>query len=56
MVGTGILVYPLLYKDNGMITSQIVVTIIGLISYKTASLCLEHAKDSEDDLTKTVRR
>jgi amino acid permease len=56
MIGTGILVYPLLYKNNGMIMSQIIVTLIGLISYKTAELCIIHTKSDEDDLTKVVKR
>ena len=56
MIGTGILLYPLLYKDNGMILSQIIVSLIGLISYKTAQLCLVHIKDDEEDLTNVVLR
>lgn len=56
MVGAGILVYPLLYKDNGMVLSQIIVTIIGIISYKTADLCLTHVKDNENDLSQVVLR
>ena len=30
------------------------VSIIGLISYKTAELCISHLKDDEYDLTKVV--
>jgi amino acid permease len=36
MIGTGIFVYPLLYRKIGIITCQVIVLIVGFISYKTA--------------------
>lgn len=56
MIGLGILVYPLLYKKNGVVLSQIIVTLVGMISYKTAQITVAHVRKDEDDVTQVVRR
>ena len=56
MIGCGIVVFPLLFSQYGLLTSIIMVTLIGLISFKTASLLLIHTKSRENDLTEVVIR
>lgn len=35
MVGSGTLVFPLLFKTTGSLLSTIIVVVVGLISFKT---------------------
>jgi len=56
MIDCGIIVFPLLFSQYGLLTSTIVVIFIGLISFKTASLLLIHTKPNENDLTEIIIR
>lgn len=56
MIGSGVVVFPILFANCGLVTSQLTVLVIGLISYKTASLLLLHLKTRENDLTDIIQR
>lgn len=56
MIGGAILIYPLLYKEYGIITVQLTFSLLALISYKTCTLILLHCSTSEDDFGLVVAR
>lgn len=56
MVGSSIVVLPNLFQSSGVITSLIVLIVIGLISCKTCILEISHFKIDEVDLTDAILR
>ncbi len=56
MIGSSILIFPLLYKTYGLLTVQGIFTLLALISYKTCTLILLHSSAEEDDFGQVTRR
>lgn len=56
MIGSCCLVLPLLFRGSGLVSSIIILSLIGLISYKTCDLIITHTKEKDEDLTYTVNR
>ena len=56
MVGSSIVVFPNLFQQSGIITSLIVLLIIGSISCKTCLIELTHFKSTELDFADTILR
>lgn len=50
------LIYPLLYKNYGVITVQVSLTFLTYLCYKTCNLIILHTKNSEDDFNQVVLR
>ena len=56
MIGSAILVFPIFYRDYGIILCQIVLTIATLIQYKSCILAYNHTKSYEIELSQTALR
>ena len=57
MVGSSMVVFPLIFLKSGIITSFIVLVVIGAISCKTAQLEIIHFKSAmERDYPEVIRR
>ncbi|CAD8055073.1 unnamed protein product [Paramecium sonneborni] len=56
MVGSSLLVIPVLFQQSGILSALIVALIFGLISCKTCSLLMVHNKLEELDLPQTIMR
>lgn len=56
MVGSSVLVVPLMFVKTGVILSTLICLLVGLLSQKTASLVLKHFKADEMDLSDAVLR
>lgn len=50
MVGSSIMVFPIIFISGGIVTAFIIMLIIGLISMKTCLLEIEHFRPNEIDL------
>ena len=56
MVGSSIVVFPLIFSVSGIITSLIVLTFMGIITCKTCLLEIVHFKELEMDFPDVVQR
>jgi sodium-coupled neutral amino acid transporter 9 len=56
MVGSVTIVIPVNFIKSGLILSIIIMTVIGLVSYKTCSWVVSHAKNSEKDMSEIIKR
>ena len=50
MLGGGLLTFPILFRDSGMITSIIVVALSAAISFATCRIYVMHTKDNEKNV------
>ena len=56
MVGSGIVVFPLIFFSSGLLTSLIVLCFVGALSCKTCLLEIVHFKMSEMDFPDAIKR
>jgi solute carrier family 38 (sodium-coupled neutral amino acid transporter), member 9 len=56
MIGTLVMVLPILFLQYGIITSTLVLILIGWGSYKTSSLFVIHLKENEPDIPVVIKR
>lgn len=56
MIGTLVMVLPILFLQYGLLTSIIILILISWLSYKTCSLCVIHLKENEPDLPVVIQR
>ncbi|KAM3140772.1 hypothetical protein pb186bvf_007177 [Paramecium bursaria] len=56
MVGSVILVVPVSFKNNGILSCTLVMILLGFIQYKTCSLLLVHQKTNEQSTEKIIKR
>jgi amino acid permease len=56
MLGSSMLILPIIFADIGLLTGIIVLTIIGITNFITANILLRHGKSSEDDLPEMIYR
>lgn len=56
MVGSGIIVFPILFIKNGMLGSLIVLLVIGATLYFTCRVLVIHNRDDEADFSHSIRR
>lgn len=56
MIGTLVMILPILFLQYGFLTSTISLVFIGWISYKTCSLLVIHLKENESDLPVVILR
>lgn len=56
MVGSAIVVFPLIFSTSGLMTSLIVLAFVGVVSCKTCSLEIIHFKMSELDFPDAINR
>ena len=56
MLGSSMLILPIIFADIGLLTGIIVLTIICITNFITANILLRHGKSSEDDLPEMIYR
>ena len=56
MVGSGLLVFPILFEQFGIVTSILMIIVISYISYTTSSLMLLHTRIDDIDFTEVIQR
>ncbi len=56
MMGSYLMIYPLIYKQFGIATVQIAFTFLTLVNYKTACLILLHTRQEENDFNESIQR
>lgn len=56
MIGSTVLILPLVFLKCGILTSFLVFLLIGIVNFMTCKLCLIHLKDNEEDLPEIIER
>lgn len=56
MVGSGILILPVIFAREGIVNCLIVMVIICAINFYTSKFLLSHGKQSENDLPEMIKR
>ena len=55
-IGSAVMILPIVLGSCGLITSLIVLLVIGFIQYITCNLCVIHMKENEPDLPEIIER
>ena len=55
-LGTAVMILPIVFGTCGIITSLIVLLVIGFVQYITCNLCVIHMKENEPDLPEIIER
>lgn len=56
MVGSSIIVYPIMFVKDGMLGSLIVLLVIGAVLFFTCRILLVHNKANENDFGQSIKR
>ncbi|KAL4481017.1 hypothetical protein ABPG72_014485 [Tetrahymena utriculariae] len=56
MMGSSIVVFPAIFKENGIITSFICMFVVGAFLYKSCIWCVKYCQPHERDLYDTIER
>ena len=55
-LGSAVMILPIVFGTCGIITSLIVLLVIGFVQYITCNLCVIHMKENEPDLPEIIER
>ena len=56
MIGSAILILPLMFLHNGILASLLIVGVGGILNYYSSLICIDHLADGEDHLGVTLDR
>lgn len=56
MVGSAIIVYPVLFIKDGMISSVLVMLVIGVVNFFTCRLLVVHNRKDEESFNESIKR
>lgn len=56
MIGSAIIIYPILFVKDGMVGSSIIMVIIGIIQYITCRLLVVHCRPEEPSFNEAILR
>jgi amino acid permease len=56
MIGSSIIIYPVLFVKDGIIGSMLIMSVIGIALYLTCRLLLIHNRPDEADFNQQIKR